>query len=414
MYSVLRAGPRIILYSHDTMGLGHTRRNMLIARALAAPPIGASVLMICGIRESGAFAAPPGVDFLTLPAYTKHVDGSYASRTLAIEGAALASLRAEAIKAAVTQFSPDLFIVDNVPGGALSELMPTLNELARSGGRQCVLGLRDVLDEPRVVHRQWQQQNSLEIIRQCYRSVWIYGDPAVYDTVDEYAFPPDIRAKTRFTGYLDPILPSPPALSTLVGGGGSRPPDDLVLCLVGGGQDGLKLAWNFAMAKLPAGSRGMIVTGPFMPEPARAALRQQAAEDPNLIIREFVTDPLPLIRDARSVVAMGGYNTVIELLSLEKRTLLVPRSKPRAEQLIRAERLKGLGLLDFIRQEELTGEGISDWLSRGEPPGRMRHPVDFRGLERIVSLAAELTGCATPLPTIPFPFSPEEPLRAAV
>ena len=75
------SGPlRIALYSHDTMGLGHARRNGLIARALASAPLGAEVLLITGAREAGTFPLPPGVDCVTLPAYRKGRDGHYTAR----------------------------------------------------------------------------------------------------------------------------------------------------------------------------------------------------------------------------------------------------------------------------------------------------------------------------------------------
>ena len=54
--------PRIALYSHDTMGLGHIRRTSLLARALRRPPLNAHVLLLSGIRESGAYPLPDGID----------------------------------------------------------------------------------------------------------------------------------------------------------------------------------------------------------------------------------------------------------------------------------------------------------------------------------------------------------------
>src|SRR5262245_35394626 len=54
--------PRVLLYSHDTMGIGHVRRNLLIAQALTAPPVSATVLLVAGAREAGAFSLPPDVD----------------------------------------------------------------------------------------------------------------------------------------------------------------------------------------------------------------------------------------------------------------------------------------------------------------------------------------------------------------
>jgi len=42
---------RIARYSRDTMGVGHTRRNLLLAETLAAAPECPSVLPVSGSRE---------------------------------------------------------------------------------------------------------------------------------------------------------------------------------------------------------------------------------------------------------------------------------------------------------------------------------------------------------------------------
>lgn len=98
-----RARPkvRIALDSHDTMGLGHLRRNQLIARVLAEAPVEAEILMIAGVHEGAAFSMPPCVDRLTLPAYRKDQGGSYAPRSLRQETAALTALRAWVIDSAM-------------------------------------------------------------------------------------------------------------------------------------------------------------------------------------------------------------------------------------------------------------------------------------------------------------------------
>src|SRR4051794_16660339 len=84
---------RVALYSHDTMGIGHMRRNLLIAQALAAPPVSATVLLIAGAREAAAFTMPPGVDCLTLPSLYKTADGRYQSRALGLSLDELIDLR---------------------------------------------------------------------------------------------------------------------------------------------------------------------------------------------------------------------------------------------------------------------------------------------------------------------------------
>jgi predicted glycosyltransferase len=51
---------------------------------------------------------------------------------------------------------------------------------------------------------------------------------------------------------------------------------------------------------------------------------------------------------ALAIVAMGGYNTFCEILTLDKPALIIPRSVPRQEQLIRAERSEKLGLISML------------------------------------------------------------------
>jgi len=92
---------------------------------------------------------------------------------------------------------------------------------------------------------------------------------------------------------------------------------------------------------------------------------------------------------AQAIVAMGGYNTVSEILSMGKRALIVPRCAPRKEQLIRAERLKAMGHIDYIRAETLTEGGISAWLGAPAKAGP-RTAIDFGGLDRIPDFLAEL------------------------
>jgi predicted glycosyltransferase len=54
------------------------------------------------------------------------------------------------------------------------------------------------------------------------------------------------------------------------------------------------------------------------------------------------------MENATAIVAMGGYNTFCEILTLDKPAMIVPRSVPRQEQLIRAERAVKLGLVSML------------------------------------------------------------------
>ena len=229
---------RVALYSHDTMGLGHVRRNLLIAESLIRSAIQPVVLMIAGAREVGGFAFPPGVDCVTLPALNKEGAGRYAARHLDVPLEDLLALRAETIRTALEAFAPDVLIVDNVPRGAVRELDPALAALREHGRTRCVLGLRDVLDDPQVVRWEWYRTANEDAVREYYDAIWIYGDPTVYRVDRACSFPCDLVARTRYTGYLDQTMRTKPrgTIDAQPVGAAELPPGPFVLCLVGGGQ----------------------------------------------------------------------------------------------------------------------------------------------------------------------------------
>jgi predicted glycosyltransferase len=376
---------RIVLYSHDTLGFGHLRRNLLIAGALRESASRPDILMIAGMREAGAFELPQGVDCLTLPAYAKASDGTYRPRDLGESLATLAAIRSSAILAALESFKPDLMIVDNVPRGAQRELDPVLKAMRRRGRTRIVLGLRDVIDTPPVVRAQWLRQRSFEALRDFYSDVWVYGDRAFYDTIDEYGLDGEIGSKAKFVGYLDQRarLDSPaakPARDAILG----EDPRPYILCSVGGGRDGADLCRAFVRTELPPRHRGIIVTGTQMAQEIRAELRALGKNRSELLVVEFIREPVALTAGAAAIIAMGGYNTVCEVLSLDRPALIVPRAAPRAEQAIRAERLAARGLIDVLPAEALDPIALARWIrSPRSERNRARDILDFEGLRRI-------------------------------
>jgi len=401
-FSDTDGGPtwRIALYSHDALGLGHMRRNHLIAQSLAISSLPASILLVAGAREACAFSLPPGVDYLTLPALSKDSNNRYETRSLAVPVQKLVELRTASITAALEAFDPDVFLVDKVPRGVLCELEPALELLRRRGRTICVLGLRDVLDEAAATRREWRERGTDQAIRDYYHSIWIYGDVRVFDQVREYGFTAEVADKVRYTGYL--ARPRRTRFSE-IDGAELLPvlgePERHFLCLVGGGQDGANLAETFAQVDFPPGTNGVILTGPFMPVEVLERLYRLAQHRPRLRVIKFVTDPELLLSVADRVVAMGGYNTLCEVLAFEKPALIVPRIQPRQEQLVRAQRLKNLGLIDMVHPDELCPQTLGEWLSRDlQPPRGVGERVNVNGAENLPhmlqeALAAHADGC---------------------
>lgn len=387
---------RVAFYSHDAQGLGHTRRNLAIARGLTRLSPRPDILLLTGAPEAAINQRPENTDVVGLPAIGKEVDGEYAPRHLGIPLPDLVQLRARICLASLRAFAPDLLIVDKHPRGLFGELEPALRALSPSGTR-IVLGLRDVLDEPAVARAQWAEERGTEALRRWYDGIWVYSDQALADPLDELNLPLDLRSRVEYVGY----LATGRSTKATAGTAGSKATvaarttgrAAYVLGMAGGGSDGAALAEAFVGTRWPAGVRGVFVTGPHLPAADRARLERLAGGRADLELLGHVDDPSPLLRDAAAIVSMGGYNTVCEVLAETAPLLVVPRTTPRMEQRIRAEKLATAGLLDFLPPEALTPDALRGWVEHAlaRPPVR-RTGVDLDGLARIAeSVAAHNT-----------------------
>jgi predicted glycosyltransferase len=365
---------RIVLYSHDTMGLGHKRRNLLIAQTLRDSKLPVEILLITGTGQGNEALAAAGIDCLSLPALKKYPDGSYGARHLDLSLGKIIAWRSQLILTAIQQFQPDVLIVDNVPRGVARELDPILAYMERQPQMRCVLGLRDVLDQPAAVQQDWQRADNEAAIRRYYDAVWIYGDPRVYDLRQEYQFAPDIIAKMWPLGYFDQRDRLRNSAQPYQGTCKSLDlPQRFVLGAVGGGQDGAALAIAFAKIPFTAQRPGVLLTGPFMPKPICAQLQAIAHHNPHLTLLSYHPEPTILMAAAERVITMGGYNTTCEILSFQKQALIIPRITPRQEQWLRATRLRKLGLVDVLHPDQVNPRNLTTWL---QMPPRTR-PANF-------------------------------------
>lgn len=346
----------ILMYSHDTYGLGHIRRTMAIANHLR--DANTNVLILTGSPIAGRFHFPERVDFVRIPGMIKKTNDDYQSLSIRIEQEKALSIRTNIILATARTFQPHLFIVDKEPLGLKKEVLPTLEWLKESSpSTLAILGLRDILDDAEVIRRDWRQKDIYAYLDRLYDEIWVYGNKNVYDPIEMYEIPESIQSKIHFTGYIPRKKISPQTKLNVRKRYRILEDDTLVLVTTGGGGDGYEvIAHYLAMhdyypTSLPF--KTIIITGPFMPKAKAAELETKAKL---YGIKTIPFDPRleDLIAAADLVVSMGGYNTICEILTQQTPALIIPRETPRKEQLIRATHLKIEGLLDFIPFHEVN------------------------------------------------------------
>lgn len=373
------ATPKILLYSHDTFGLGNIRRTLLLAQELSEQYTGAAVLMVTGSQMVHSFRIPDGVDYIKLPCLDRVDAERYEPRFLRSWSEEVKRTRSAILEKSVLGFEPDLMIVDKRPAGVDGELAETLQEIRRKRlPTKLVLGVRDILDEPERTRRTLQSNGSFTTIERFYDEVWVYGSQSIFDTVREYGFPEAVARITRFCGYLK----RPTAPRTRVSG----PPH--VLVTTGGGGDGTAMieAYLEGLASLPrnVALRTTVVFGPQMSESARVGVRERYGYLADVTFSDFEPDLTRLYSESDIVVSMAGYNTVCELLSFGQHAILVPRAEPVQEQLIRARLLAAQGLFDLVEPQDLNPLTlISKVLAALKPVEVARTSFDLDGLPRI-------------------------------
>ena len=143
--------------------------------------------------------------------------------------------------------------------------------------------------------------------------------------------------------------------------------------------------------------------GPFLPARERAAFERRAARLSRVTTLEFHEHLENLVEKAAAVVCLGGYNTFCEVLSLKKRSLIVPRVTPRAEQLLRARAATSLGLAQSLDPSRLTPETLAEaiiHLPGQPPPATHRVPGLLDGLRFINQAVAKWRVEGPPRPGI--------------
>jgi predicted glycosyltransferase len=372
-----------LLYSQDSLSLGHLQRNFKIASRLVRTTPGASALLLTSSPHGLDRRAPPGVDFLKIPtlAGTGQEDLEFVS--LRISDAAVTELRACVIQRALEVFEPDVFLVDHRPLGVRGELLPTL-EMCRGMDRPpaVVLGLRDIIGAPDDFRHALPDGVAGDTVEQYYDKVLIYGVGDVHPLADHCGFSEPLRDLVTYCGYIGPDEPLPDrsyARADL-----SLGEAKLIVITGGGGVDAYPMMQRSIRALAELGDqnyRAIALAGPLMDEADRAALRG-LTRGTRVEVWDQAVNPLMLFSAADLVVTMGGYNSLTEAVMAGARVLVMPRIRhapcgeatvrssrgvdempPDREQLVRAQAFATRGLAELV-SENASAATVSGCIKR--------------------------------------------------
>ncbi|WP_201733714.1 glycosyltransferase [Acidithrix sp. C25] len=356
---------RIVIYSHDTYGLGHLRRNIALAEALVRINRSVRVIIMTGSRVASSFNTSRGIELVELPPVIKVGPDEYESYGVSIPLSLIKRARAAIIKDIVVRFNPDIFYVDHSPLGMSKELLGVLDFLVLAHPKiHRVIGLRDVIDSPTNLGQSWATDGVLDAIARYYHAVFVFGEEAIYDLRKNYSIPESV--KLRYLSYLGKPefieagvcraeffanASSDQGYFLVTGGGGG---DAQEVCEVG-----IEVG---KVIQVPT----LVVAGPLMEVDALAHLRRLIGDAANISLIDFELNIEVLLSKSRVALSMAGYNTTVELAAARVPALYLPRIYPRQEQLIRAKIFEKLGfgrVVDLSRWkiERISQEVMHFW-----------------------------------------------------
>lgn len=391
-----RRGPSVMMYSHDTIGLGHMRRNTAIAQELVARVPGASVLMLVGCPAGMVFEPHPGIDYVKLPSLTKLGRGRWQAGSLRIDAATTRALRAGILERVMETFAPDVLLVDHEPAGVWDELVAPIRALRARGRTRVILGLRDILDDPDRVARAWAGSGTDQVIRTLYDDVLIYGSERFYPSDAAYGLAALRPGHVRYCGAVTTVRP---VLRNQWAGAPRR-----VLVSGGGGRDAYALLdtvlAGFEVLAPHRRPELTLIAGPLMDSELSDALRHRTGQA-GAIFRDAVPDLPAMLAASDLFITMGGYNSVTEALVVGCPAVVVPRVGPSGEQRIRAERLQALGMATVVWRHDLTPARMATAMTTRPAPVPAMPELSFDGASIAAAhIAAVLADAATNTPKV--------------
>lgn len=377
---------KIMIYCQHLAGMGHLVRCREIIRSLIP---NFEVCFVSGGQIVPQFQLPTEVEVIYLPGlWQKGAELVPLDESHSLEETK--SQRKQQLLSMFDQFQPDCLMTECFPFSKMSmkyELSPLLKQ-AKASPRpvKIVCSLRDlIMTQPLPVAVKARREAKVcRLVNRFYDAVLFHADASFQKLEDCFSRTSDLNCEIIYTGY---IAQSPPKAI-------SPTPDDIVglshssptiVVSAGGGRHGYSLlsaviaASHLLETELP--HHIYAFAGPFMPEESFLKLQRAAAERPNVTLRRYTALLLDYLKKAELSVSLGGYNTTMNLLRTQTRSLLLPSLNPSQtdEQRIRAEKLASLGILSLLTPQDLQPERLTEAIATGLSQTPTAHPFNLQG-----------------------------------
>lgn len=369
---------KILFYCQYLAGMGHLVRSTEIIRSLVQD---FRVCLVIGGEPIEQFQVLDGVEVVYLPALREEA-GELIALNQSVGSVKVA--RRQQLLTLFDQLQPDCVITECFPFSKYKmafELLPLL-ERAKAAQAKVVCSLRDLIMTQSMSEKGLarKQARILDQVRQFYDLVLCHSDRNLQSLDACFPSTHALTCEVFYTGYVAQSL----AIS-------SEQQENLqsprIVASVGGGRYGYSLLK--AICKVGPLLQQAIphqiyaFTGPFMPESEFESLKALAASQPNITLQRFTPHLMDYLYGADLSISLGGYNTTMNVLSTQVRSLILPSPSPDQadEQWIRASRLAQLGAVDVLCSDQLSPAALAHAILQRLHTPKPSHAINLKGSE---------------------------------
>jgi len=341
-----------MIYVQHLLGIGHFRRALFLAQALAVK--GFEVDLVSGGMPVSN-AKLPNIKLHQLPPL-RSLDNSF-TRLLDESGKPISDdyrqQRSNRLLELFDLISPDAVITETYPFGRRMmrfELLPLLNAIRqRSKPPLLIASIRDILQPKTKANR---EQEIVELVDGYYDRILVHGDESMATLADTFSLASELVQKTFYTGYI-----CEPASDVTADNTGKNE----VLVSGGGGVVSLQLLTTALEAKPLSRlhqKTWRLLAGFNIDENSFNQLRNQAGN--GIIVERNRSDFQALLRQCTVSVSQAGYNTTMDILGSGAHAVMVPFADAgELEQTIRARLLQQHGRVIALDEKNLTANSLA-------------------------------------------------------
>ena len=348
--------PKIVIHCQYVYGIGHFVRTIELAKGLCNY---FSVSILNGGESVPNFDIPSEINLIPLPAIYKQENVSYLSpvdSTYSIEECF--KKRRDIIENSLTNLKPEIIITEHFPFGLLFEdevvqLISSAKSL--NSNVKVVCSVRDIIES---ASGNIKDNITVKLLNKWYDLLLIHGDEKYFHLKNTFSRYNEISIPNYHTGYIVKRIEQKVKTDNL------KP---IILASIAGGRLGKELLnvliKNHSAVNKKTTHKLILFTGAFASsfEELTDEIKKLSYND----IELFAFDResyLGYFSQADLVISLGGYNSIIESISNQKRLLVYQRefTQGNEEQDLRINLFKEMGVLNVISSKDLNNCNLAD------------------------------------------------------